>query len=94
MSEKVLQARIIKYFKENGFFVRKWHQGRYAGRGMPDIHALKNGKAFYIEVKCPGKKPTPIQLHTMEQLKQHGGVVFWVDSFKKFLTKISEIDSV
>lgn len=37
------------------------------------------GRFVAIETKAPGKKPTPLQEFTIEQIKAAGGLVFVVD---------------
>ena len=40
--------------------------------GIPDLLSLKNGKAFFVEVKRPGEKPRPLQYHRINELKEMG----------------------
>lgn len=40
--------------------------------GIPDFLCLKNGKAFFVEVKRPGEKPRPLQYHRINELKEMG----------------------
>lgn len=40
--------------------------------GIPDLLCLKNGKAFFVEVKRPGEKPRPLQYHRINELKEMG----------------------
>lgn len=47
----------------------------YARRGIPDILACVGGQFLAIEVKQPGKRPTPIQQHELEKLEAAGAVV-------------------
>jgi hypothetical protein len=37
------------------------------------------GKFFAIEAKAPGKKPTPLQVNTIERIRAAGGVAFVID---------------
>lgn len=53
--------------------------------GMPDLHLLFRGKAFYVEIKTPGKKPTAEQLNCMERIIAAGGRCAWVDNFDDFV---------
>jgi len=84
MTEKDIQKKIIRHLKNTGWFVRKLHQGKYSGAGMPDIHALKDGIPIYVEVKRPGKKPTKLQAAILEDLEMHGGKVTWTTSLENF----------
>ena len=54
-------------------------QGFYVGKliltnkpGIPDLLCLKNGNAFFVEVKRPGEKPRPLQYHRINELKEMG----------------------
>lgn len=38
--------------------------------GIPDLLCLKNGKAFFIEIKRPGEKPCPLQDYRINELKK------------------------
>jgi hypothetical protein len=51
------------------------------GMGAPalDFHCIQNGRAFCIETKAPGKKPTPRQLLTIQSVVEAGGRCFVVD---------------
>jgi len=56
--------------------------------GLPDIVGCCNGKFFGIEVKQPGKAPTPIQLFQLRQIRKAGGhtlVAVNVDQVKEFI---------
>ena len=48
--------------------------------GVPDRICLRAGRVVFVEVKAPGKKPRPIQLRRMSQLRAHGFTAFVVDS--------------
>lgn len=54
-----------------GWLVKKDHGG-YGKSGWPDLFLFRNGITVCIEVKQPGKKPTPLQVATMNKLKQKG----------------------
>ncbi|MDE2102742.1 MAG: VRR-NUC domain-containing protein [Patescibacteria group bacterium] len=58
-----------------------WHCPVQNGMGAPslDFVCCYRGKYFAIETKAPGKKPTPRQELTMEQISASGGVCFVVD---------------
>ena len=48
--------------------------------GVPDRLCLKGGRAVFVEVKAPGKKPRPIQERRMSQLRDRGFTVLILDS--------------
>ena len=55
--------------------------GPYAQHGIPDIVAVWNGRAFYIEVKAPGKRrnTTPNQDRMLKLIASAGGIACVVD---------------
>ena len=74
-SEKAIQADIVKHLRASGAWVFKVHGGPMQQAGVPDlVGCLPNGQMFGLEVKCPGRKLTPIQAHIIEQIKAAGGV--------------------
>lgn len=48
--------------------------------GVPDRICLKAGRAVFIELKSPGKKPRPIQRRRIAQLRAQEFPVFVIDS--------------
>lgn len=60
-------------------------------KGVPDLHFVFWGFAVWIEVKAPGKKPTPLQLKRIEEINQAGGFAGWVDSRDQFEDFIDSI---
>ncbi|MGN0363679.1 MAG: VRR-NUC domain-containing protein [Bilifractor sp.] len=45
--------------------------------GVPDrIILIPGGRICFVELKAPGKHERPLQIHTQEQLRQMGFVVF------------------
>ena len=50
-------------------------------KGLSDIIGqLKDGRLFAIEVKLPGKTPTPEQLDFIETVNSANGIAGWCDS--------------
>lgn len=68
--ESVIQSRIIKRLEKDGWMVVKL--GITNLPGIPDLLALKDGVARFVEVKRPGEKPRPLQLYRHEQLRNLG----------------------
>lgn len=78
--EKKVQTKIKKYLENKGWKVLKVIQ--LSENGYPDILALKDGQAIWIEVKRPGAKPRPLQVHRIDQLKKMGFVAFYADKLE------------
>lgn len=81
MRESALEAKIVKYCRENGILTYKFSSPSH--RGVPDRVMMKDGKVMFMEVKAPNKKPTALQLHEIEKIHLSGVVVGWVDDFSK-----------
>lgn len=75
--ERQIQARIVKRLASSGYMVVKI--GLCSAPGFPDIMALKDGKAVFVEVKRPGQKPRPLQDYRMSQLRAKGFAVIVAD---------------
>ena len=91
MSEADLVRKIINSLtKEVGGYWIKVAAGPFQQAGLPDIIGVCKGKFFGLEVKLPGKERnlTKIQVYTLEQIRNAGGVgemVTSVASAKKFV---------
>lgn len=68
--ESDIQARIIKRLEAQGFYIIKLVLTNKSG--IPDLLCLKNGKAFFCEVKRPGEKPRPLQEFRINELRDNG----------------------
>lgn len=69
--ESVTQSRIMKRFKDFGWYVVRNRATNIAG--FPDLTAYRNGRTVFIEVKrTPDDVCTPVQLHVHEQLRAQG----------------------
>ncbi len=49
---------------------------------MPDLLVIVDGRAIFLEVKQPGKKPTPLQVHRMRDLRKAGASTHVVTSWE------------
>jgi hypothetical protein len=72
--EASIVASIVRAAKESGWWVMKIHGGPHQLVGVPDLLCLREGRAVFLEVKQPGKKPTPIQAARMKEIETQGGV--------------------
>ncbi len=67
--------------KKRGCYLKRG--GKHATRGLPDIHGiLPSGRFFAIEVKQPGRYPTPEQLQQIHEINASGGLAFVARSLK------------
>jgi hypothetical protein len=78
-SEKSIEAAVTKYAKAQGCLCYKFVSP--SNRGVPDrIIIGPTGKVLFLELKAPGKVPTPLQYHTIKTLVCHGARATWTDS--------------
>ena len=61
-------------------FAMKMHGGAYSVVGTPDVLWIVAGRAIWFEMKCPGKKLTPVQEHVRRRLRRCGCEVHVVTS--------------
>lgn len=76
--EGKVKARVKALLTEHGAY---YHMPVQAGYGAPalDFWVCHNGRFAGIETKAPGKKPTPRQKLTIEQVVEAGGVAMVID---------------
>lgn len=83
--EAPITKKIMKTLKAMGAFCYKTHGAADSQRGLPDIVCCYQGRFFGLEVKRPGRQATPLQAHTLEQIKLAGGVAGVVHSVEEAL---------
>jgi hypothetical protein len=71
--ESAIVSSIVRVAESLGWRPIKIHGGPYQLTGLPDLLCLQRGRAVWLEVKQPGKKPTAIQLARMKELETKGG---------------------
>lgn len=49
-------------------------------RGVPDRLVIARGHTVFIELKAAGKKPDPLQLYQISEMRRQGGTVYVTDS--------------
>jgi|TARA_Y100000015_G_scaffold42945_1_gene51530 Holliday junction resolvase len=70
LKESQIQNKKIKQLEEEGYFVVKLVLTNKMG--IPDLLALKDGKALFLEVKRPNTKLTKLQEYRIQELKKQG----------------------
>lgn len=75
--EKNFENQIKAYLKHCNCYYVKFFANGFTKRGVPDILTCINGYFVGIEVKSDAGKPTPIQLHNIDQIRRCGGYA-WV----------------
>lgn len=79
MLEKTIEAHLVKRVKERGGVAYKFTSPQR--RSVPDrLVLLPDGVIEFVELKAPGKKPTPMQLREHERLRALGFTVLVIDN--------------
>ena len=92
MREKELECKLAKAVRDSGGLALKFVSPNL--NGVPDrLLLFPGGRAAFAEVKAPGQKPRPLQVHRMEQLRKLGFKVFVVDDMEQIGGIIDEICS-
>lgn len=81
MLEKVIEERLRDGVKRLGGVAFKFVSP--GNDGVPDrLVCLPGGRIAFIELKAPGKKPTPLQIRQMERLRALGQMAVVIDSLE------------
>jgi hypothetical protein len=89
--EAPITKKIMKTLKEIGAFRYKTHGAQDQIRGLPDIICCYRGRFFGLEVKRPGRRATPLQALTLEQIKLAGGVAGVVHSVEEAIELLQSV---
>lgn len=73
--ETSITKSIVQSARSHGWWTFKIAGGAFQRAGVPDLLCVKNGRAVFLEVKQPGKKPTPLQQQVMREIREQGGAV-------------------
>ena len=88
-SEKVLERNLNKEVEALGGWSIKILSNFISG--LPDRLVLLNGRAYFVEVKSKGKKPSPIQRIVHKKLEALGFPVRVIDTTEKLNNFINAI---
>lgn len=73
--ERTIQNRIMAWLnRQPGVVARVLHGSAWSTAGDPDIYGCVNGRMFLIEVKQPGREPTPLQQRRLAEWKNAGAL--------------------
>lgn len=86
-------ARVHRYTERIPPGKHKWE--RHSESGIPDMFfwwpapgPRSSHGTIYMEVKRPGKEPTPAQMQWICQARADGIVAFWADSIEMMATNL------
>lgn len=92
MSEKSIEQKLVSEVKKRGGLC--WKFVSMGIVGVPDrILLFKGGVIAFVELKDKGKKPRPIQVKRIEQLKKLGFKVYVIDDKEMIGGVLDEIQS-
>jgi hypothetical protein len=89
--ESMIEAHLVRRVHEAGGECLKFTSpGR---RGVPDrLVLLPGGRAIFVEVKAPGRYPTPAQRRAHNALRYKGFRVLVVNSFEDVHWLLMEVN--
>ena len=78
MLEKKIEQKLVKAVKKEGGLCPKFVSPGMDG--MPDrLILMPGGRMAFVELKAPGKRPRPLQIHRHRQLQKLGFDTFVLD---------------
>jgi hypothetical protein len=89
--EAPITKKIQRKLKAMGAFQYKTHGAADQRRGLPDIICCYQGYFVGLEVKRPGRRATPLQAFTLEQIRQAGGIAGVVHSVEEALELLQSV---
>lgn len=88
--ESVLQSQCLKYVKElekqgQPIIAINQHGSAYSSRGVPDILMCVRGIFIAVELKIEPNKPTKLQEHTIERIRNAKGLALVITNLDDFV---------
>ena len=92
MREKNLERKLVEAVTRMGGLAMKFVSSGMAG--VPDrLLLFPEGKIAFVEMKAPGKQPTPLQRLRHAQLRDLGFRVYIIDNAEQIGGMLHEIQS-
>ena len=92
MRERDVEQKLIRAVRRCGGLALKFVSPNL--NGVPDrLLLFTGGRAAFCEVKAPGQKPRPLQVHRMEQLRKLGFRVFVIDHEEQIQPLLDEMNA-
>lgn len=90
MREKTVEKKIRAHLHSIGASSHKYHGSGYGELGHPDLYGtLPGGRAYFFEIKRPGKKPRPNQVAWLNREKKYGALTASLDSLEELEAMLS-----
>ena len=77
--ETKLKIKVLKYLKSTPNTYTMKLSDRWTS-GYPDVLHIKDGRAYFFEVKTPTGKKQPLQIFTIAELRKAGAQAHFVTS--------------
>ena len=88
--EKKIEQKLVQAVRDIGGLALKFVSP--GCDGVPDrLILIAYGKVAFVEVKAKGKKPRPIQIRRINQIKNLGFLVFILDDEKDIPSIIKQV---
>lgn len=81
MLEREIETTVCNFAKSKGWLVFKFSSPNH--KGVPDRIFIKAGRFLMIEFKAPGKKPTALQVKTINGIREQEVEVYVIDNVKE-----------
>lgn len=92
MREKIIETKLKNQAKNRGGLALKFVSPAFDG--VPDrIVLMPGGKVGFVEVKAPGKTPSPLQKSRIKLLKKLGFKVYVLDAIDQIGGILDDIQS-
>ena len=92
MREKIIETKLKNQAKNRGGLALKFVSPAFDG--VPDrIILMPGGKVGFVEVKAPGKTPSPLQKSRIKLLKKLGFKVYVLDAIEQIGGILDDIQS-
>jgi len=89
--ERAIVSRVMAVARSLGWYPIKIHGNAFQLAGLPDVLAVKDGRAAWMEAKRPGCTTSEIQKRRIKELTATGcpvAVVFSAEDARRFLEGI------
>lgn len=78
--EIIIETKVTDWALKNNWLVEKV---KFSSAGYPDRIYFGYGLVVLIEFKRPGLEPEPLQRHRIDELRKHGILATWADTFER-----------
>jgi len=94
MKETAITRKIRDRLKSLGFHTIKIHGGPMQQAGLPDVLAIRDGRALWLEIKQPGLHATELQLYRLKQMRDHGCTAVVAHDVEEAEAAVTKFESV